>query len=150
MKHSSRIATLDRQEIIVMTSQKAFWQALVTVGVPSILILGTSLYMTGFREDEWTIYAFLILLPVILLTPLVYSNYKKGRSSQKPTRDDYLKRAFLTGGIAVAYSILAFFQPEHRHGLFMNWMMPIGWIAATVIHLWNASKAEKTRYLPNE
>src|SRR6476646_11500252 len=101
MKHSSRIATLDREEIIVMTSQNAFWQSLVTVGVPSILILGTSLYVIGFRGDEWTIYAAFFLLPVILLTPLVYRNYKKRSSSQKPTRDDYLDSAFLTGGSAV-------------------------------------------------
>ena len=132
-----------------MTSQKAFWQALVTVGVPSILIWSTSLYVIGFHEDEWPFYAGFFLLPVILLTPLVYRNYKRGRPSQKLTRDDYLKRAFLSGGLAVVYSILAFFEPK-RHGLFMNWIMPIAWTAATVIHLWSASKAEKTRYIPNE
>ena len=133
-----------------MNSKKSFWLSLVTLGVLSIFVWVTPRYLIETPESARTIYACAILLAVILLAPIVYRNYKKRRSSPKLTRDDYLKRAFLTGGIAVAYSILAFFHPEYRHGSSMNWMIPIGWTVTTVIHLWNASKAEKTRYIPNE
>jgi drug/metabolite transporter (DMT)-like permease len=133
-----------------MSSQKAFWLSLATVGVPSILIWGTLLYAIGMRGNDWILYASFILLTVICLTPLVYRNRKNRASSQKPTRDDYLKSALITGSLAIAFSVIAFFHLEYRKESLMNWIMPAGMAIATIIHIRKASKAEKTRYIPNE
>ncbi|HEY2394143.1 MAG TPA: hypothetical protein VGK22_23425 [Candidatus Angelobacter sp.] len=134
----------------MMTKQKTFWHALATLVIPPILIWGTLLYVIGMRANDWIFYAGFILGTIVFLTPLVYCNYKNRTSSQKPTRDDYLQRALVTSCFAVAYSILAFLHPGYPGKAYRNWIMPIAWFVIAAIHLWRASKAEKTRYIPNE
>jgi hypothetical protein len=132
-----------------MTKQKAFWLTLATVGIPSVLIWGTLLYVTGWRMDEWSLYALVIVATVILFSPFVYRSYLN-RSIQKPTRDDYLKRAIISGCLTVAYLVLDLMHPQYGRGSLANWMMPALWFLGTVYNLIRASKAEKTSYVPHE
>ena len=133
-----------------MSSQKAFWLSLATVAVPSILIWGTLLYVIGMRVNEWALYAGFILLTIIFLAPLVYRNYKNRASSKKPTRDVYLKSAVFTGSMGIAFSVMAILHHEYRDGSWINWIMPVCWAIGTIIHLRNAFKSGKTRYIPND
>ena|ERR1700742_1307911 len=133
-----------------MTKQKAFWQAAVNVGVPSIFIWGFLFFKAGFRTDELLFYILFVFVPACFLIPLLYRRYLKSSEQKQRTKDDYLKSAILTGCLALVYLVDACMDPQPGwHGV-LHWMNTVAWSAITAAHLWNASKAEKTRYIPNE
>ena len=59
-----------------MTPKRAFWEALGTVAVPSLVIWG-SLQRTQATSDERFVYLFLAALPLPLAIPL-YHRYMRG------------------------------------------------------------------------
>jgi hypothetical protein len=133
-----------------MTSLKAFWLTLATVGIPSVLIWGILLHFIGFGLNEWPAYALLILISALLLSPFVYRSYRDRATAKKLTRDDYLRRAIVSGASTVVFLVLGFMHAQYRQGSAKNWMMPALWFLATFYNLHRASKAEKTRYLAHE
>lgn len=133
-----------------MTKQKAFWQPAAIVGVPSILIWGFLFFKAGLRTDELPIYILFVFVPACCLVLLLYRRYLKSSVQKQRTKDDYLKSAILTSCFALVYLIVAYTDPKPGwHGV-LHWINPVSWAIATVDNLRRASKAEKTRYIPNE
>jgi hypothetical protein len=133
-----------------MTSQRAFWLTLATVGIPSVLIWGSLLHLIGFGRNEWPVYAFLILISTLLLSPFVYRSYMDRAAAKRLTRDDYLRRAIVSGALTVVYLVLGLMHAQYHQRSAKNWMMPALWFVATLYNLRRASQSEKTRYLAHE
>lgn len=129
-----------------MTSRKAFWLTLATVGIPSILIWGFLLYKIGPQADEFPLYLLFILLPSFFLAPIVRRRYMNGPAQKILTRDGYLKRAIFSTCLAIIYTISSLMDSQTGWRHLMNWGVAAVWALGSMDSLRRASKAEKTKY----
>jgi hypothetical protein len=111
-----------------MTPKRAFWEAVATVCVPSLLFWGSFAYLLRAKVDAeaWPIYLVLVILPFPVCIPL-YRRYLKGPQAQSPrSRQSYVRSA-------VFFAILSFCYlfPLLRHG----WKRDIWLLLTTIIYL---------------
>src|SRR6266567_957671 len=70
--------------------KKAFWKALIVVGITSLTVWSAFLIFVGldagFQGKEWVVGLIPFLLTVLLLTPVVYYNYLLGAQARKRSR----------------------------------------------------------------
>src|SRR5690348_2455176 len=64
-----------------MTRERAFWEAVATVAIPSLIIWGALLYVIRANAvaDEWPLYVIFMALPLPLVFP-IYKRYLRGPS----------------------------------------------------------------------
>ncbi len=89
-----------------MTPKRAFWEAVGTVAVPSLLIWVTVFYFFKAQStsDEWLLWAFLVVLPLPLVIPL-YHRYLKG-----PQLSPNLKTPFMHWTLCVLWIVCGAIQ----------------------------------------
>jgi uncharacterized membrane protein YhaH (DUF805 family) len=129
-----------------MTSRKAFWLTLATVGIPSVLIWGFLLYKVGPQVDEFPLYLLFILLPALFLAPLVHRRYMNGPVQKTLTRDAYLRQAIVTGCLAVIYTVLGLMDSHTGWRHLMRFASAVVCALGALDSLRRASRAEKTKY----
>ena len=62
-----------------MTRERALWEAVATVAIPSLIVWSVLLYVisANARADEWPLYVIFIALPLPLVFP-IYKRYLRG------------------------------------------------------------------------
>jgi len=121
-----------------MTPRRAFWEALATVGIPSLLIWGAILYSirTNANPDEWPLYLIFVGVPLLLFFP-IYKRYKKGvrYGVESRTRGYHLKCAILYAALSVVFAVLALRVHRNRWDLIIDLMLAAGWLLTSADHI---------------
>jgi peptidoglycan/LPS O-acetylase OafA/YrhL len=124
-----------------MTEGKAFWHAVLTIGLAVLLVAGFLLYLAGPHSENWPAFAVIILVPALIMLPFVYRKYVNGLPPPL-TRQQHVKRAVILGLLACAYTAAIFV--DHKTGWKFVWQCfyPGGVLLAALDHLWRAYKKE--------
>jgi hypothetical protein len=129
-----------------MSGRRAFWEAVVTVCLPSLVIWTILAYVLRtvmpFTE-AWPIYIVCFVLPLPMFFP-VYNRYRKGieRSSQKRGPTYHFVCTILMGAFSAANASDAIHRAGWDRGLRMA--IAFGWLVASVEHLRRWIKARST------
>lgn len=119
--------------LATMTLKRAFWEAVATVCVPSLLIWIFVAYLLRAKVDAeaWPIYLVLVILPFPLCIP-VYRYYLKGTQFRRPrTRRSYVVSAIFFGILSFDYSLRLLLH----HGSGDSWfplLSAIGWLGLCI------------------
>jgi len=133
----------DLDDLPGLPPKRAFWEALATVGIPSLLISSVVLYWVGFRADEWLIYAVVFFVPVVLLLPVVFIRYLNGVKPRKLTQRQHIIRTIVCGSMAACFAGISFWEWHDGMRMRPTWpIMALAWLVIAADHLRNARKAE--------
>jgi hypothetical protein len=125
-----------------MTPRRAFWEALVTIGVPSLLVWGVVLYLLRAQvsAEDWPLFAILVALPLPLFFP-IYHRYRKGIHPGQQNRKPWfhLACAILIASLAVDYV----FDALHRSSWdrLFHLALAAGWLFVSIDHFRRWAKA---------
>jgi drug/metabolite transporter (DMT)-like permease len=129
-----------------MTDGRAFWEAVATVCVPSVVIWSVLFYLAKLdvHAGEWVLWLIFFLLPLPLIFP-IYNRYRKGdRRGTKPrTRRYHFLMAFLTTVVSLFYAIASLHQHRDKWDLFFRMALSAGWLLIGGGHIRRALKADK-------
>ncbi len=124
--------------------KRAFWEALATVGIPSLLISSVLLYWVGFRVEEWLVYVIVFFVPVVLLLPVVFIRYFNGVEPRKLSWRQHAIRAIVCGSMAVCFASISFWEWHDGMRIRPTWpIIALSWLVIAADHLRQARKAEK-------
>jgi len=132
-----------------MTPHKAFWHALLTVGLGVLLVASLLLYLGEHSElkghnELWPVLAFVFLVTAIILVPVVYRRYMKG---PRPllTPQQHRAQAAWQAVAAIVYFGIHWAQPGENRMSKWAWMIVGIWLASALNHLRQAyEKAGKS------
>jgi hypothetical protein len=113
-----------------MSPSRAFWEAVATVCIPTLVIWGVLLYVirTNARSDEWPLYMIFIALPLPLIFP-VYRRYL-----QRPgARNDGSPKANFIAAIAstvlgLSYVVSTLLHHRDNSDLVIKLVMGVSWL----------------------
>jgi hypothetical protein len=132
----------DFAEVPTLKPEQAFWQALATVGIPSVLVFGGIFYFFGIGADEWFVYVVFSGVPIVLLLPLVYRRYRKGPPPPLTSKQHKI-RAIIFGCVATFYLVALAVRPDSRREI-STWVFMGGWSMMATNHFLLARKSEQT------
>ena len=129
-----------------MTRELAFWEAVATVAIPSLIIWGVLLYVirANALADEWPLYAIFIALPLPLIFP-IYKRYLRGPSVklEKP------RTLFIAAAASVVFGSanIVFTLIHHRDNsdLAFHLVIGVGWLLIGGEKLRRAVKARSSK-----
>jgi len=128
-----------------MTPRRAFWEATVTICVPTLVIWGALLYLIRARLswDDVPLLLIFIALPLPLIIP-IYKRYLRGTSTTKlrTPRFHYIF-ATLSAVLGSVYIIDTMLHHRNRIDLATKLIMGIAWILIGVDHVRRAAQARK-------
>lgn len=130
-----------------MEANKALWQAVATVCIPSLLFwtIVALLVHRGILLEEWPVYLLLFAIPLPLIYP-VYRRYKRGASTSTPTYSPQQHRniAFLYALLAIAY--IAIGGVPRRFGWHRFYLagLAIVWVGLATIQIYRAVQAKRS------
>ncbi|HKR96479.1 MAG TPA: hypothetical protein VJW55_13985 [Candidatus Angelobacter sp.] len=124
-----------------MTKQEAFWQALAIVSAAALLMFSALLYFLSPHYSYWPAVLLVILIPVLVLLPFAYHQYRNGRPQL--TRRQYLNRSVLYGLITAIYLGDNILDPRTGWRLVIALSGVGGWALLTLDHLLHAYKMKK-------
>lgn len=130
-----------------MNSNKALWQAIATVCIPSLLFwtIVALLVHRGILLEEWPVYLLLFAIPLPLIYP-VYRRYKRGPSSSTSTYSPRQHRniAFLYALLAIVY--IAIGGVPRRFGWHRFYLagLAIVWAGLATIQIYRAVQAKRS------
>jgi hypothetical protein len=113
-----------------MSPRRAFWEAVATVCIPTLVIWGVLLYFvrTNARSDEWPLYAVFIVLPLPLIFP-VYKRYLRGpRTPNGGTPRSQFIAATVSASLGFAYVIFTLAHHRDTGDLVFHVVLGIGWL----------------------
>lgn len=129
-----------------MTPKRAFWQALGLVAIPSLVVWTVLLSIGGYNAEEWRSYLMCFLVPILILLPFFYHNYRKYGAASRPRV--YTKRqhwSFAVAGIILATLLIwgAFLK---RNGWALTGDLGLGlvWLCVALNHLFKALKDQSS------
>jgi hypothetical protein len=133
-----------REKLLTMEPRKAFWLALITVGVP-FFIWGRLLYLLGIRAADWLVYLVFAVLPGLGFFVFVFLRYLTGPEQEKKlTRRQRIVRAIISGCVAMAFLAVALLNQRSSWRAVPYWGMVAGWLIITADHLRYSYKARET------
>ncbi len=139
------------QEQAGMPPGKAFWKSLAMVGITSLVVWSAIWIFVGLREgfqdDEWFIGFILILFTVLLLTPLVYYNYRRGPIARKYSRRANILIGICYAGLGVGETIVGLRWPPTHHSRYV--VFAVSWLVLAAIYFYRAFKREDTASIPS-
>jgi|KBSMisStaDraftv2_1062788.scaffolds.fasta_scaffold289917_2 hypothetical protein len=129
-----------------MTPERALWQAVATVAIPTLIIWGVLLY--ALREnanpDEWPLYIIFIALPLPLIFP-IYKRYLRGPS----VRVEKPRTLFIAAAVSVALgsTYVGFSILHHRDNSDLAFHLAVGagWLLIGGEKLRRALKARSNK-----
>ncbi len=124
-----------------MTEQKAFWHALMTVGLAALLVIGFLLYLLPSHLDFGPAVIVTVLVIPLILLPMVYRKYVNGPPPPL-TRQQHLKRAVVWGLLGCAYVVSIFVDHRTGWGLVWKWSYSGSFLLTALDHLRRAYKKE--------
>lgn len=133
-----------------MYKTEAFLRTVFTLGTILFLLWMIQSHSAQYGLVIRPLYQVLVVLFAVALSPLVYKLFLKHLLQKQYTRDDYLTDAIVSGCLALAFIVLAAFNLDGHRTFAGRWLAPVVWTIATALSLFMASKARKTRYIPNE
>lgn len=112
-----------------MTRERALWEAVATVAVPSLIIWGVLLYLErqNATAEEWPLWLIFVALPLPLIFP-IYKRYLRGPSVKAEKPRTLLIAAAASAVLGSAYVISAFFHPRDRYDLLSHLVIGIAWL----------------------
>jgi hypothetical protein len=130
-----------------MTRERAFWESVATVCIPSVLVWGLVAYLfrANARGDEWPIYLFLFALPLPLIFP-IFSRYRRGAQLAAKVKSRRYHTVLAVLYVAIAAIYVA--EGSIHHGQRMDlWSQLIGaafWLFFGIQHAYRAAKTPAT------
>lgn len=116
--------------MLAMNPRRAFWEAVATVCIPTLLIWGVLLYFirTNARSDEWPLYVVFIVLPLPLIFP-VYKRYLRGpRTRNEGTPRSNFIAAGVSATLGFAYVFFTLWHHRDTEDLVFHVVLGIGWL----------------------
>jgi hypothetical protein len=113
-----------------MNPRRAFWEAVATVCIPTLVIWGVLLYFvrTNARSDEWPLYVVFIVLPLPLIFP-VYKRYLRGPGTPNGgTPRSHFIAATVSASLGFAYVIFKLAHHRDTEDLVFHVVLGIGWL----------------------
>lgn len=112
-----------------MTRERALWEAVATVAIPSLIIWSVLLYFASpsANADEWPLYVIFVALPLPLVFP-IYKRYLRGPSARIEKPGTLFIAAAVSAVLGSAYIVSAFFHPRDRTDLLSHLVMGIAWL----------------------
>ena len=101
-----------------MTRERALWEAVATVAVPSLIIWGVLLYFvrTNATAAEWPLYLIFVALPLPLIFP-IYKRYLRGPTAKAEKPRTLFIAAAAWAVVGSAHVVSAFFHPRDKYDL---------------------------------
>ena len=131
--------------IPVMTRERALWEAIATVAIPTLLIWGVLLYVVrgNARSDEWPLYVIFLALPLPLIFP-IYKRYLRGPHATKLRTPRYhFLSATATGALGLAYVVFTWLHHRDNSDLVIHVIFGIGWFLIGVRHFQQGVEARR-------
>lgn len=124
----------------------------------TVFFLGTILFILWIIQSHSAqyglvirpLYQVLVVVFTVALSPFAYKLSLKHLLKKQSTRDDYLTDAIVSGCLALGFIVFATLNVDGHRTFAGRWLATAVWTIATVISLFMAFKAKKTRYIPNE
>ena len=115
--------------ILLMTRERALWEAVATVAVPSLIIWGVLLSTVGTnaRVDEWPLYLIFMALPLPLIFP-IYKRYLRGPTARAENPRSLFIASSALAVVGSGYIVSAFFHPRDRYQLLSHLVTGIAWL----------------------
>jgi hypothetical protein len=112
-----------------MNRERAFWEAVATVAIPSLIIWGVLFYFirANSTPDEWPLYIIFVALPLPLIFP-IYKRYLRGPIERVESPRSLFVAAVVC--IALGLSYLVFTALRHRDNadLVFHLVLVAGWL----------------------
>jgi hypothetical protein len=125
-----------------MTERKAFWHALMTVGIAVLLITGFLFFLVGPHSEHWLAFALIISVPALIMLPFVYRRYMEGPRPPL-SRQEHLRHAVWCAFIAAGYFVLYWGKQVHVKSVW-SWSYVGLWLVLSLNHLRQAYKRQGT------
>ncbi len=112
-----------------MTQERAFWEAVATVSIPSLIIWGVLLYVVraNATADEWLLYVIFIALPLPLIFP-IYKRYLRGPVAKLENPRTLFVLAVGSAALGSAYVISTLQRHRDNSDLFFHLVIGSGWL----------------------
>jgi hypothetical protein len=128
-----------------MNPRRAFWEAVATVCIPTLVIWGVLLFFlrTNARSDEWPLYAVFIALPLPLIFP-VYKRYLRGpKTRSEGTPRSHFIAACVSASLGFAYVVFTLAHHRDTEDLVFHLALGFGWLLIGAERLRRGIKARK-------
>jgi hypothetical protein len=129
-----------------MNPRRAFWEAVATVCIPTLVIWGVLLYFvrTNARSDEWPLYVFFIVLPLPLIFP-VYKRYLRGpKTRNEGTPRSHFVSAGVSASLGFAYVVFTLARHRDTEDLVFHLVLGICWLLIGAERLRRGIRARKS------
>jgi hypothetical protein len=125
-----------------MTRERALWEAVATVAIPSLIIWGALFYTISdnARADEWPLYLIFVAMPLPLIFP-IYKRYLRGPSVKLESPRTLFILAAGSALLGSSYIISALRSHRDSSDLVIHFAMGIGWLTIGAEKLRRAVKA---------
>lgn len=133
-----------------VTPNRAFWEAVATVCLPSLISWSILAYVLKAKAgmplgEALPIYLFLAVFPLPLIYP-IYRRYLKGPQPRKThSRAYHVVWGVLYAAVAIAYVMPTLLDHKRRLGWWSQVAMAAFWIVMGIDHLIRAAKTPEAR-----
>ena len=127
-----------------MTQERAFWEAVATVSIPSLIIWGVLLYVVraNATADEWPLYVIFIALPLPLIFP-IYKRYLRGPVAKLENPRTLFVWAAISAALGSAYVVSTLLRRRDNSDLVIHLVMGFAWLLIGGEKLRRALRARK-------
>ena len=127
-----------------MNERKAFWHALMTVGLAVLLMTSVLLFLAELNSqlaELWPFMAVIFLVTGLIMLPFVYRRYK---TEPRPplTPQKHRAQAIWQAVLAIAYLAICMMPGEKRITRY-TWMIVGLWLSSALNHMRLAYKKEE-------
>ena len=127
-----------------MTRERALWEAVATVAIPSLIIWGVLFFVlrANARADEWPLYLIFLALPLPLIFP-IYKRYLRGPKERVDVPGRCFFSAIICLAVSLAYVVFAIDRHRDKSDLVGHLIMGLAWLLIGADNLRRGMKASK-------
>ena len=128
--HKNQRFDIGKGIMLHMNARRALWEAIATVGIPSLFIWGALFYFVGknARSDEWPFWIVFLALPLPLIYP-VYKRYLRGeRITCEVSPRRHFIAALLFAFVGLSYVVSATLNRRAKFDLIFDVGIGVCWV----------------------
>ena len=127
-----------------MSERKAFWHALMTVGLAVLLMTSVLLFLAESYSqlaELWPVMAVIVLVTGLIMLPFVYRRYMTG--SRPPLTPQQHRAQAIWQAVCVIVYLAICMLPEEKRITRYTWMLVGLWLSSALNHLRLSYKKEE-------
>jgi hypothetical protein len=127
-----------------MTRERALWEAVATVAIPSLIVWGVIFYVirANATADEWPLYLIFVALPLPLIFP-IYKRYLRGPTEKVESPRVLFIAAAACAVLGSAYLVSTIVRHRDNSDLAVHLVMGLGWLLIGAAKLRRGMRARK-------